>query len=93
MTKRAMFNVAPEDRDADFRNQQMSRAQGEPAAIAVAHQFLRGRLAGLTYGRVDLVATSDGWQLMELELVEPWLYLSFDDGATARLARAIVARL
>ncbi|HEY5302628.1 MAG TPA: hypothetical protein VIJ86_01070 [Acidimicrobiales bacterium] len=93
MTKRAMLNVAPEDRDGDFRNRQMSPARGEAGAIEVAHQFLSGRLAGLTYGRVDLVATPEGWRLMELELVEPALYLGYDDRATARLTRAIVARL
>ncbi len=93
MTKRAMLNTAPHHRDGDFRNRQMSRAQGEPDAVTVAHEFLRGRLAGLTYGRVDLVITPDGWQLMELELVEPALYLSFDEGATTRLARAIADRL
>jgi glutathione synthase/RimK-type ligase-like ATP-grasp enzyme len=33
----------------------------------------------LTYARVDLVkGPSDDWLLMELELIEPWLYLAYD---------------
>ena len=42
---------------------------------------------------MDLVETSEGWQLMELELVEPALYLSFDEGAAERAARAIARRI
>lgn len=48
------------------------------------------------YARVDLVRPGPRdarpW-LMELELVEPSLYLSWDDGAAGRLADAIVRRL
>jgi glutathione synthase/RimK-type ligase-like ATP-grasp enzyme len=93
MTKRAMLNVAPEERDGEFRSRQMSLATAEPAAIDLARQLLTGRFADLTYARVDLVASAEGWQLMELELVEPALYLGYDDHAPARLARAIARRL
>ena len=93
MTKRAHLNVAPEERDGDFRTRQMSRAEAEPEALKLARELLTGRFANLAYGRVDLVNTPDGWQLMELELVEPALYLSFDDHAAARAAMAIVGRI
>jgi glutathione synthase/RimK-type ligase-like ATP-grasp enzyme len=93
MTKRAMLNVAPEERDGEFRSRQMSLASAEPAAIDLARQLLTGRFADLTYARVDLVASPQGWQLMELELVEPALYLGYDEHAPARLARAIARRL
>ena len=93
MTKRAMLNVAPEERDGEFRSRQMSLATAEPAAVDLARQLLTGRFADLTYARVDLVASAEGWQLMELELVEPALYLGYDDRAPARLARAIARRL
>jgi hypothetical protein len=44
------------------------------------------------YGRVDLLAGPDGEPtLLELELVEPALYLSEAPGAAARLAAAIMA--
>ncbi|CAN5736087.1 ATP-grasp domain protein [soil metagenome] len=42
------------------------------------------------YARVDLVRTPDhDFALMELELIEPSLYLSYDDGAAERFATAI----
>ncbi len=45
------------------------------------------------YGRIDLVADADGDPiLMELELIEPNLYLSQAPGAADRVAAAIVRR-
>jgi hypothetical protein len=46
----------------------------------------------LLYARVDLLPGADGRPLLlEVELVEPSLFLRFDDGAADRLARAIAA--
>ena len=46
------------------------------------------------YARVDLVPGADGEPvLIELELTEPSLFLTADDGAAARVAAAIAARL
>lgn len=72
----------------------------DPAALACARAVLdiadpQGRLA---YARVDLVRDGrGGWLLMELELIEPFLYLAFDGtdgraGADA-FAGAILDRL
>jgi len=52
----------------------------------------------LTYARVDLVRGAEGnWLLMELELIEPWLYLTLDrqDGkhGAKLLAQAVLERL
>jgi glutathione synthase/RimK-type ligase-like ATP-grasp enzyme len=45
------------------------------------------------YARVDLVRGDAGaWWLMELELVEPALYLRMDAGAAQRFARALTQR-
>jgi glutathione synthase/RimK-type ligase-like ATP-grasp enzyme len=45
------------------------------------------------YARVDLVRGDAGaWWLMELELVEPALYLRMDPGAAQRFARALAQR-
>jgi glutathione synthase/RimK-type ligase-like ATP-grasp enzyme len=54
--------------------------------------------APFTYARVDLVRGLQGdWLLMELELIEPWLYLVHDGHGgrhgAALLAKAIAARL
>lgn len=46
----------------------------------------------LLYARVDLVAGPVGFELMELELIEPSLYLRMDSGAPARFAEAIARR-
>jgi glutathione synthase/RimK-type ligase-like ATP-grasp enzyme len=45
------------------------------------------------YGRVDLVQGPSGPCVMELELIEPTLYLGTRDGSAARLASAIRRRL
>ena len=46
------------------------------------------------YGRVDLVRGADGsLQLMELELIEPELWLRTHPAAAQRMARAIAERL
>ncbi len=52
------------------------------------------RRADLLYARVDLIPNgNDAPRLIELELSEPSLYLSFGDDAAARLAEEIVERL
>jgi glutathione synthase/RimK-type ligase-like ATP-grasp enzyme len=45
----------------------------------------------LLYARVDMLASPDGPVLLELELTEPYLFLSYDDGAADRFARAIAS--
>ncbi len=49
--------------------------------------------APLVYVRVDLLPSPDGPVVVELELVEPSLFLSFAAGAADRFAAAIAARL
>jgi glutathione synthase/RimK-type ligase-like ATP-grasp enzyme len=45
------------------------------------------------YARVDGIARDDALLLMELELIEPTLYLEYGPGAVDRLAAAIAERL
>jgi hypothetical protein len=48
----------------------------------------------LVYARVDLIHGPDGAPLVvELELTEPSLFLSYSDGAAARLAELVSGRL
>lgn len=81
----------------DFRSQEEHGADISPvtpesllvkrAAEAVAALSVRP-----LYGRADMIRNPDGdFEVMELELVEPSLYLRMDPGAPARLARAIVS--
>ena len=94
MTKGAMLNTAADDRDALFRREQMSRAEAEPDAVAFGEAVLREAPFGdLLYARVDLVKVPEGWAIMELELVEPSLFLAYEESAPRRLAEAIRSRL
>jgi len=94
MTKGAMLNVTQLDRNALFRREQMKTAVGEPEALSVADGVLKDLgFDDLLYARVDLVMTDSGWAVMELELVEPSLFLSFHQPAAERLAQAIKRRI
>ncbi len=94
MAKGAMLNVAQSERDFLYRREQMSSALAEADATLYATEVLDIMgLSALLYARVDLVATIRGWLVMELELVEPSLYLTFDGGAAAKLASGIAKRL
>jgi len=42
---------------------------------------------------VDLVKMDEGWAVMELEMVEPSLFLAYDERAPRRLADALRERL
>lgn len=82
----------------DFRSQPefsstVSRVEPAPAFRHAADKILGLVQEPLLYARVDLVAGTDGqpW-LMELELIEPSLYLSWNPPSAERLADAIVAR-
>lgn len=45
------------------------------------------------YARVDGLVRPGGFMLMELELIDPYLYLEFAPGSADRMARALLARL
>lgn len=62
--------------------------------LAVAQAALEAVGEPLLYARVDLVDGADGSPLvMELEVIEPSLFLGFAAGAAERFAAAIEARL
>lgn len=68
-----------------------------PAERALAERVLRSSpvaaLGPLAYARVDVVPTSSGPVLLELELIEPSLYFDVADGAADRAAAAWVEYL
>ncbi|WP_394826020.1 RimK family alpha-L-glutamate ligase [Pendulispora albinea] len=82
----------------DFRTQPQFGAvhtRTEPPA----HLLERARAAmeslgeRCLYARVDGVVVRERFHVMELELIEPCLYLDGDRAAAARFARAILARM
>lgn len=94
MTKAAMLNVSELDRDGLFRLAQMARGPAETDAVIYAEEVLSAKgFSHLLYGRVDLVRMNEGWAIMELELVEPSLFLTYDDQAATKLTSAIAKRL
>lgn len=94
MRKGAMLNSREEDRSGLFRAEQMSRADSDADALALAHRVLHAADATeALYARVDLCRLDKEWVLMELELTEPSLFLVFAPEAADRLAAAIAARV
>ena len=85
-------------KSGDFRVQQelggFVQALTPPRALReMAEHALRLVSGDLLYARVDLVETDRGAVLMELELIEPSLYLKTNAEATTHFARAIGRRL
>lgn len=89
-----------------YKKETMSRTSASDAEVDMAREVIRTARRLLTeqahgadvprpmlFARVDVVSADDGTPvLMELELVEPSLFLSLADGALDRLADAIAAR-
>ena len=67
--------------------------EAPPEAIELAHAAMAKTPAPATYARVDLIADEAGeWQVMELELIEPALWLPRAPGSGERFAAAIRAQ-
>ncbi len=65
-----------------------------PAALLAAAQTIVDRHAvGCLYARVDGVEQNGDLALMELELIEPFLFMPMSDGAYERYYEALVAQL
>ena len=63
--------------------------------LVVARAALEAAPAGhVLYARVDLVDDDNGAPMvLELELIEPSLFFSFNEGSAQNMADAIVARI
>jgi glutathione synthase/RimK-type ligase-like ATP-grasp enzyme len=71
----------------------VDRAAPTDSLVAQASRVLGVLPETPLYARVDGIARDDAFLLMELELIEPNLFLAYDAGAPLRLATAIAARL
>ncbi|MEA2194639.1 MAG: hypothetical protein QOG42_1073 [Solirubrobacteraceae bacterium] len=81
-----------------FRAEQMSRTEPASDVVALGRRVLAGvheRFGGpLLYARVDVLRDAGGAPaVLELELIEPSLFLDYAPGSAQALARAIVARV
>jgi glutathione synthase/RimK-type ligase-like ATP-grasp enzyme len=83
----------------DFRIQPqfggvLSRAEAEPQAHAVAAQALAALPVAPLYARIDLIRLpGGGLALMELEAIEPDLYVDFGDDVPGKLADAVLGAI
>ena len=70
----------------------ISRCEPPPGSVEIARTALAAAPAQATYARADLVVGNDGGlQLIELELIEPALFLAEAPDACPSLARAVFA--
>lgn len=63
----------------------------DPALLAAGDAAIAAVGQKLLYARADLVRSGDTFRVMELELVEPSLYLRIDAGAAERFADAVAS--
>lgn len=68
--------------------------RAEPAEVALGQRALAALAEVPLYARVDILRAEDGIdRVMELELIDPELYLRFDEESPRRLAAALLRRL
>lgn len=89
--------VRKRPRAGDFRVQHdfggtASREAVDPALVRFGRRALEASGLAWLYARVDVVETTDGPLLMELELIEPDLFLDQAPEAAERLAEGLVER-
>ncbi len=85
-------------KSGDFRVQEEHGSaivliEPEPALLEAGNAAIAAVGQKLLYARADLVRSDDTFRVMELELVEPSLYLRIDPGAPDRFADAVTALL
>ncbi len=88
--------VCKQPRPGDFRVQEEHGAAVRPLAppdglVGTAQRIMELVSPVPAYARVDLVRDTNRYLLMELELIEPSLYLGSAPGAAGRFARALDA--
>lgn len=82
-------------RPGDFRVQvehggTADPGRAPPAVVEAGRAIADALVQPWLYARVDGVATSAGFMLMEVECIEPHLFLAHQDGAHERFAQAVL---
>ncbi len=95
----AVFSLDPAGPGDRFVTETMSDRVASMAERRVADSvlaYLEGRFAPLLYARIDLLPSPSGPTVIEVEVIEPSLFLSFDandPGAADRMAAAVADEL
>jgi hypothetical protein len=96
MRKSPLLALGQPARAGLFAPEDMRRREGDADVLALARRACRvaaERFGPPLYARVDVLRTDAGEPaVLELELVEPSLYLDFAPGSPEALARALVQR-
>lgn len=82
----------------DYRVQDMyggrnERIEPAPDMLALGECVMQNLPLPTAYARVDMVRHEGGWRLMEVELIEPELFLPLAENASAAFAREIASLL
>jgi glutathione synthase/RimK-type ligase-like ATP-grasp enzyme len=90
--------VLKKPQQGDFRVQQffggtIELVHPDQARIDKAASYLAAFAPRALYARVDGVMVDGNFMLMELELIEPFLYLAYDPSSAERYFEAITAQL
>jgi hypothetical protein len=92
-----VHDVAPDGPTGLFVPERITSHRPDPEELGLGGRvmaLLRERFGGdLLYARVDVVPTPGGPVVLELELIEPSLFLQYDQDAAARFAAAVRRRL
>jgi glutathione synthase/RimK-type ligase-like ATP-grasp enzyme len=88
--KHASINLEANDTPAGPVSVERVEPSGAERSVVAATLAAVPFASPLCFARVDLVSTTDGPAVIEVELIEPFLFLDHDARAAQRLARAIV---
>lgn len=92
--KGPMLTGRVSDETGLFVTEEITSREPTAAELEVAGKVLAAAPGDLLYARVDLIPGEDGEPtLLELELTEPSMFLRHGEGAAARFAEAVAARL
>jgi hypothetical protein len=88
--------ILKKPKQGDFRVQEehgsvITLVEPEPALVEAGNAAIAAVGQKLLYARADFVRSDDAFRVMELELVEPSLYLRIDPTAPDRFADAIAS--
>lgn len=97
MRKGPLLELDQEQEQGLFRPEEMSPRRPSPAQLELASATVRAvseRIGEPLYARVDLLDSDEGEPLiLELELIEPSLFLDFQPAAAERLVALVEQRL